>query len=284
MLTARRLTAFTIERALRRLAGADHICTSGDYGRIVGLIDDRAILERYALSKTWCSIENQFFMDFFAARAGGTYLDIGANIGLTTIPVARNPAISCLAFEPEPFNFACLRKNVRNHCGANVRLFQLALSDRCGHLDLRLSPMNKGDHRLTGSRDKVSDDDAWPVIRVDTKRLDDFVIGQMIAPPLAAKIVAQGSELHIIAGGRDTLCKAEALVVEFHPHLLAQAAPPWDSFYSFLSSNFARAALTVGGERSEPHWQGMAEVNARLQAIMRAAPHADVYFHVFLSK
>jgi FkbM family methyltransferase len=285
MLASSKLTAFNIERALRRMAGADHICASGEYGRIIGSIHDRAILEKYASSKTWCPIENQFFVDFFAGRAAGTYLDIGANIGLTTIPVARNPAISCLAFEPEPLNFGYLQKNVRRHCGTNVRLFQLALSDRSGDLELRLSPTNKGDHRLTGGHEEGLADGTWPVIRVETKRLDDFVSDQKIVPPVAAKIVAQGSELHILAGGRTTLSAAEALVIEFYPHLLALAAPAWDSFYSFLNENFDRSALTVGGQRSEPWWQSMAEVISSLQTMMRTtASRSDLYFHVFLSK
>ena len=141
--------AFTIERALRRLSGAEAICVSGNYGRITGSVHDHAILEKYAQTRTWCPVENQFFVDFFARCGGGTYLDVGANIGLTTIPVACNPAISCLAFEPEPLNFTCLEKNVRTHCRhGNVRLFRFALSDRAGDLELGLSRFNKGDHRL----------------------------------------------------------------------------------------------------------------------------------------
>jgi FkbM family methyltransferase len=283
----RKPTPFIVERALRRLAGADDIRASGDCGRIIGSIHDHAVLERYAQTRTWCPVENQFFVDFFAHRAGGTYLDIGANIGLTTIPVARNPAVSCLAFEPEPRNFAYLQENVRTHCrGGNVRLFQLALFDHAGDLEFRLSPTNKGDHRIHAARQGGDlDDAAWPVIHVEAQRLDDIAIDRQIVPPLAAKVIAQGSELHILAGGRNTLCRAEILVLEFYPYLLAQAGADWNFFHRFLASNFADAALTVGGQRTEPCWQPVADIIEGLRQLMRtAAERADLYFHVFLCK
>jgi FkbM family methyltransferase len=272
---------------MRRLAGQDDICVSGDCGRIIGSIHDRAVLETYARTGTWCPVENQFFVNFFAHRASGAYLDIGANIGLTTIPVARHPAISCLAFEPEPRNFNYLQENVRTHCrGGNVRLFQLALFDRVGELEFRLSPTNKGNHRIrTAGHDGDSDDAGWPAIHVETRRLDDMAIDQQYAAPLAAKVIAQGSELHILAGGRSTLSKAEILLLEFCPYLLARAQGDWDFFYRFLRDNFARAALNAGGLRTEPSWHPVAEIIQSMRQLMRAeAAHADVYFHAFLCK
>src|ERR1700687_1845555 len=62
----RKPTSVIVERALRPLAGADNICASGDCGRIIGSIHDHAVLERYAQTRTWCPVENQFFVDFFA--------------------------------------------------------------------------------------------------------------------------------------------------------------------------------------------------------------------------
>jgi len=283
----RKPTPFIVERALRRFAGADDIRALGDCGRIIGSIHDHAVQERYALRGTWCPVENQFFVDFFAHRAGGTYLDIGANIGLTTIPVARNPAVSCLAFEPEPRNFAYLQENVRTHCrGGNVQLFRLALFDHAGDLEFRLSPTNKGDHRIHVARQGGDlDDAAWPVIHVEAQRLDDIGIDRQTVPPLAAKVIAQGSELHILAGGRNTLCRAEVLVLEFYPYLLAREEACWDFFHRFLGDNFADAALCPGERRTEPCWRPVADIIEELRQLMRtAAGRADLYFHVFLRK
>lgn len=282
----RTITAFTIKRALWRLAGATAIRASGAYGDVVGSVDDRTVLERYAETGTWLPVEIRLLRDFFA-RNGGTYLDIGANIGLTTIPIARNPAVTCFAFEPEPINFAHLQENVRSHCRTgNVHLFQLALLDSTGMLELRMSPVNKGDHRIRVERENhLTDDAAWPAIQVQTHRLDDIGIDPEIVPPLAAKIVAQGSEVRILGGGQQTLSKAEVLVLEFYPYLLSCGDTDWTFFQSFLTRNFCQAALIAGGRQTNLHWQSLPEMVEGLQLLMQtAATRADLYFHLFLRK
>jgi len=106
-----------------------------------------------------------------------------------------------------------------------------------------------------------------------------------IAPPLAAKVIAQGSELHILGGGCNTLSRAEILVLEFYPYLLAREEADWDFFHRFLGDNFAYAALSAGGQQTEPCWQPVADIIEGLRQLMRtAAARADLYFHVFLSK
>jgi FkbM family methyltransferase len=283
----RTLTAFGFKRALWRYAGLRDLHVAGGYGQIVGSIHDRAILERYAETGTWCPIENHMFMDFFVLHGGGTYLDIGANIGLTTIPIARNPRVVCFAFEPEPVNFAYLQENVRTNCPAgNVLLFKLALLDRAATLDLRISPTNKGDHRLLpGARFSTPSEEGWSVVQVEAKRLDDVAVDHQIVPPVAAKIVAQGSELHIVAGGGRILSTAELLMIEFYPYLLSRTEADWDLFYSFLAANFVRAALINGGQQAEPRWQPVADAIDRLMLLAQtASQRADLYFHVFFRK
>jgi FkbM family methyltransferase len=281
------VTAFTIKRALWRLAGATAIRASGSYGDVVGSVDDRAVLERYAETGTWLPAEIRLLTDFFARNGGGTYLDIGANIGLTTIPIARNPAVTCFAFEPEPINFAHLQENVRSHCRTgNVHLFQLALLDSTGMLELRMSPVNKGDHRIrVGRESRLADDAAWPSIQVQTRRLDDIGIDPESVPPLAAKVVAQGSEVRILWGGQQTLSKAEVLVLEFYPYLLSRGGTDWTFFRSFLTRNFSQAALIAGGQPTDLDWQSLPEMVEGLQVLVQtAAPRADLYFHLIVRK
>jgi FkbM family methyltransferase len=280
----KKYSPFRLRRKLRRAMGHSSISVSGEYGRIVGSVFDQSIVLNYAEKRTWCSVENRFFVDFFARHGRGTYLDIGANIGLTTIPVARNPAVTCLAFEPEPSNFGYLKRNIRTNCPrGNVRLFQLALSDHFGKSNLTLSPTNKGDHRLEmgGCTSAVSG--PLSSVSVDVARLDDIVQG--FDSPLAAKVVAQGSEVHILAGGHNTLARAEALVFEFYPYLLAAAEPDWPFLYDFLRHHFVDAALIPGGYRGELSWRPMAILVEDMQTLMRnsmAMPEA--YFHIFVRK
>lgn len=276
-----------IHRALRRFTGESDIRVSGLYGKIRGSIHDRTILEKYAQTKSWCPVENKFFVDYFVQRGGGTYLDIGANIGLTTIPVARNPSVTCLAFEPEPSNFQYLQANIATNCRrGNVEVLSLALFDKPGRLEFQLSPSNMGDHRVrVGKQDGAFGEGRWPAIRVDAERLDDVMAGRTIAEPLAAKVIAQGAEAHIIAGGRNVLARAEIMVVEFFPYALERLRADIGFLTRFLSENFRLAAILPGGQPTPPSWSPAAAVIGEMQRLMlpgAATPHD--YFHVFLSK
>ncbi len=194
---------------------------AGRHGLIQSAASDGRILLEYAGTGSWAEHTVAAFRRFFADR-GGVYLDIGANIGLTAIPVARNPQVRCIAFEPDPVNFANLTDNIRRNAEhGNVELHQVALFDRAGSLPLSLATDgNLGDHRVVTA-------DAAPdrgrTIQVPAARLDDVLLDDM-AParfgPLAVKLDAQGAEPFIIAGGQEVLRQASLVVLEFSPMLI----------------------------------------------------------------
>jgi FkbM family methyltransferase len=120
----------------------------GDYGTFVGASADTAILRRYAETGKWAVSTNNLIKQFFDGKAG-TYLDIGANIGLTVVPIAANASVACHAFEPEPANYRNLMQNTSENCpNANVKLHQLALFDRKANLPFEIAKGNHGDHRI----------------------------------------------------------------------------------------------------------------------------------------
>ncbi|MGH7069469.1 MAG: FkbM family methyltransferase, partial [Acetobacteraceae bacterium] len=107
--------------------GIVEIAATGDRGVISSPASDRMVIQEYARTGTFAPTVTRALSEFFAT-SGGTYLDIGANIGLMTVPFARDPRIRCIAFEPEPVNFGFLQRNVaRNAEGCSVELHQLAL-------------------------------------------------------------------------------------------------------------------------------------------------------------
>lgn len=278
-------TPHAFRRALHRMSGESDMVVSGAFGEIVGSVSDYAVLERYAREGTWCPVENAFFEDFFARHGRGTYIDIGANIGLTTIPVARNPKVLCLAFEPEPTNFRYLRRNVALNCRTNVDLFSLALLDRSGRMLLQLSPANKGDHRVRVAGAGSSIEAGWPVVQVDVERLDDVLAGCDMPVPIAAKIVAQGSEAHIIAGGRRILAQASALLVEIYPYLLHRTQADMDALLDFMAGHFCHAAMIDGGSRATLAWEPVIDIADAIKAWMApGVAQPSHYFHVFLRK
>src|SRR5215212_6314524 len=146
---AKNIADFKAAGDIARMVGMTGFVAEGDAGAIRGALDDDAALAKYARDGVWSPRESSLFKNLFAEH-GGTYLDIGANIGLTVIPIAQNPQVACFAFEPEPTNFHYLSENVFLNCRAgNVRLLNLALYDRNATLPFEIAERHSGDHRIS---------------------------------------------------------------------------------------------------------------------------------------
>jgi len=85
---------------LARDQGIAGFVVDGEQGIVEGPVEDFAILRTYAQKRSWAKPTGERIAAFL--EDGGTYLDIGANIGLTTIPVAGDAKIEWVAFEPDP--------------------------------------------------------------------------------------------------------------------------------------------------------------------------------------
>ena len=216
--------------------GITSVSVDGAYGLISGSPHDLTILPSYAKTGTWSKGTNDLFVKFFEKNGGGTYLDIGSNIGLTTIPVAQNPDVTCYCFEPEPGNYLNLEKNIKNNCSNNnVILKNIALYHKSSKLSFELSPINHGDHRIQLD-DKLNsmDENTWKTIEINAKPLDECRI--KTDGPLAAKIDTQGAEPFVIIGGKKILSKVELLIVEFSPYWMARMGSDPQILIDYISS------------------------------------------------
>ena len=104
------------------------------------------IIEYKYLGKKWrlnLLPQGDFTSDYFTpptfstvnpwllSKSNGTFIDIGAHIGTTTIHAA--PFYKrVVAFEPGKVNFAILEKNVSENNITNIKLYDKAVSDVCG--------------------------------------------------------------------------------------------------------------------------------------------------------
>ncbi|QND70477.1 FkbM family methyltransferase [Tardiphaga robiniae] len=225
----------------------------GEYGAMSSSPHDAVILKEYAQQRRWAATTNALIREFFD-QTTGTYFDIGANIGMTTVPIASTTNVVCHAFEPEPTNFKNLSRNVRLNCsGENVTLHQMALFDRKSTLSFELSDSNLGDHRirLNGSSvPSLLNETTRPVIEVPCVRLDDLDIP--VAGRFFAKIDTQGAEPFIIAGGGATLAKADVILTEWSPYLMRRMSGDPFVVIQFLRENFSQGAINQGDATSAP--------------------------------
>jgi len=216
----------------------------GKYGVIQSASDDRAILVEYAKTGTWAERTNSLLQSFFR-DTGGNYIDIGANIGLTTIPVAQNSRVHCLAIEPEPQNFANLCVNIAGNCShKNVEVRRIAVFERRQRLSFELSSGNLGDHRLRiGEKTGRYGEHNRCTIDVEAVPLDE--IAGNLNKPLAVKIDTQGAEPFVVSGGKETLGRAGLIIFEFWPYGMVRLGGNTEDLIEFLRDQFPTLAIAT---------------------------------------
>jgi FkbM family methyltransferase len=152
-----------------------------------------------------------------AGRAG-TFIDVGANIGLVSIPVVEQTGALGIAFEPEPRNFSFLQRNVARHrLAGRIQCHELACHAAAGRMALALSSDNLGDHRLQPTAAVPSRQAGRETVTVATVRLDDVLRGRELPRPIVIKVDVQGSEVSVFRGAPETLARADFVVSEYWP-------------------------------------------------------------------
>jgi len=160
---------------------------------------------------------------------GSVVVDAGANIGIYSEFLAKcvGPTGVVHSFEPDPSNFKRLHGALSRR--ANVRLNQLAVSDRTGESVLYISNELNVDHRAYPSEGETRQ-----TIPIRSTTLDDyFQPGKRVD---LIKMDIQGYELHALKGSERVLTDNPSLVMllEFWPYGLKQAGESDRAFVSFL--------------------------------------------------
>lgn len=169
------------------------------------------------------------------AVEGATFVEVGANIGTTTLPVLlRHGAKQCIAVEPAPANLTLLRANLAaNGVGPDrVRVLPVAASDRPETVEMELSSNNSGDNRVRShGRPEANGPELFgerqrPVISVPAVRLDDILAEQNVdlGDVGLAWIDTQGHEGQVLAGAPVLLASAAPIIIEYWPYGLRRAA------------------------------------------------------------
>jgi len=143
---------------------------------------------------------------------GDTVLDIGANIGYYTLIFAKlvGEHGKVFAFEPDPTNFALLKKNVEMNGYSNVILVPKAVSNENKKAKLFLCEQNQGMHRVYNS---VFCNES---IDIEFLKLDDYFQDEKIS---FIKIDIEGAEYNAIQGMLNLLHRNREvkILTEFSP-------------------------------------------------------------------
>jgi|ERR1700722_1947287 len=141
-------------------------------------------------------------------RPGMTFIDVGANKGDFTLLAARLAGSSgrVISIEPEPDNHSILQRSIALNNYSNIRVLQIALSDRDGTSNLQIGSTS-GAHTLSPEFNGLR------TIAVPTRTLDGIVAEQGLRAVDMLKIDVQGLELAVLRGAAETLRANPRIVV-----------------------------------------------------------------------
>lgn len=179
------------------------------------------------------------------ASAFPTIVDVGANIGTTTLPLAQ-AGYDIVAIEPVPDTYAMLMTNVANNGFANrVRCVQAAISMAGDSVDMWLTDASGQSEVATGA-DSDPGFTTWGsekrrLISVPAARLTPILTGYDVELGEVALVWtdAQGSEADVIETGVELWDRGVPMYLEVWPHGLTMRQGGIDRFISLAGRSFA---------------------------------------------
>lgn len=161
---------------------------------------------------------------------GDVVIDVGAYIGLYTIPLAKRvgPKGKVVAFEPDPENFTRLKEHVAlNSVGERVELIQAAVGIRSGTVPFKATGQT-GSHVTLDSRHSSH--------TVRSVTLDEILLHRRVD---LIKIDVEGYEEKVLEGGLHLLSdpsrRPRAIFMEVHPFAWEEVGTSAESLLGLLA-------------------------------------------------
>ena len=187
-------------------------------------------------------------------RPDDVVYDIGANIGLFTLPIAQrlNGGGRVISFEPISIWARRLRENVSLNGLGNVTVIESGLSS-----DTRTVPIHFKDVIGSGMATimqptiKSGEDYEMHTQQISLAKGDDLIVEKNLPTPTAIKIDVEGAEYEALSGLKNTLTKTccRIILCEVHPLYLNV---PAEKFHELLRG-FGYTIEKVSERKSEYH-------------------------------
>jgi len=172
-------------------------------------------------------------------RSGDTVYDVGAHIGLYTVPFAKRvgPQGRVIAFEPAETTHDHLLQNLRLNTLANVRAFAKALGEQNSHARLYHGEENTQQSLLPASNGQDLGHEMVEVVAGDL-----FVERERLPLPRLVKIDVEGYECAVLRGLSRTLSSPQCEIVccEIHPQHLPPGVASHDAIDLLKAFGFTR--------------------------------------------
>lgn len=174
--------------------------------------------------KTFFSMTEKYYG--FKPQKGDIFLDIGANIGTTSVYVAKyyREILNVISFEPDPHNYKYLQLNIILNDCENVTAENIGLSNKSEKKDMMVFMDNRGKNRmLSPASGPLSQGEG--TIEVEAICLDEYIAKHGIAPNRIKYIWidTEGYEPYVVAGMSDLLSNRRIpLFMEFSYDIMSE--------------------------------------------------------------
>ncbi len=153
---------------------------------------------------------------------GMTFVDVGANVGLFSIPAAKKLQHGPVyAFEPTARTFDLLLKNSRLNNVANLHAVQSAVGDYVGEAVLQINIQEKDGLNTIGKpTHEYSEVVGTESVQITT--LDNFIRQHDISGVDVMKVDVEGAELLVFRGAADLLARPDAPLILYEGGFLSK--------------------------------------------------------------
>jgi FkbM family methyltransferase len=214
---------------------------------------------------------------------GSTCIDIGANIGVTALAMARHATAGrVFAYEPHPATFAELEANLAaDPFGAVVRAERVALGEAPGSVAFRDVPLHASGNAVLPEGGLASE--IFPSIEVERRRLDACTPWSEGAAADLVKIDVEGRELEVLRGAPALFAASRAVLVEFNPWCLSLYATTLPEAalqeicaqFRFVLAHGPRGFVPLNGARERFRFLEETMLRGRVGELL-CTQHADV--------
>jgi FkbM family methyltransferase len=167
-------------------------------------------------------------------KPNSTYIDVGANIGDTTVIAALYTKNKIYAFEPSPVAYPRLLENVRlNNLGSQIVSEQLVVSDHDGRV--KFSDMRTSETSHISSVRNPSE----PSLTLKSITLDSYAQLHQISNIDLIKIDVEGAEMLVLQGASTLLVKHQI------KHILVELNTQ-STQYGYVNSDVVRLLKKYG--------------------------------------
>jgi FkbM family methyltransferase len=183
--------------------------------KLLGFDNYLFIFSRFTIGRMRLGVHEKEFLHFLKMiPANGVVLDIGSNIGIMAVPLARKAndgKVFC--FEPMPENIKALKRIISHFNLSNIEIFETALGEEAGSLTMVMPIVNHV--KLQGYSHVVetkSDETTGEVFTVPVQLLDHIPALQNMSKIDAIKIDVENFEYHVLLGARDLLKRHKPVI------------------------------------------------------------------------